>query len=324
MAMRRWGPPIRHALQSRAIRAIAAWVAGVGLTALCMLPREVSRAGGPTYLSGPGHPGHAWPFAIDFGHRETAYGWPFDSLWRHTYGVQGIEVRSTEARWHLMPQHEILSLWNQWRTDTGRPPLSPVNVMARRWYFGGLAANVAFFFAVCWGYAEARRAWGGSAPQRERSWAAFVVILTGAVIHPVLACLVSRHHSAWAEQAFTMWLVSTALVGMAIWLWPRSWVPVVALAAIYAGGLMGAFACGSFSFLAGMFKGYASCVAAPLATLAFAHGHLWYWSLRRSPPPGRCRQCGYILYGLPSNRCPECGTTFDPAEATVPPEADHT
>ena len=27
-----------------------------------------------------------------------------------------------------------------------------------------------------------------------------------------------------------------------------------------------------------------------------------------------CKQCGYNLQGLPENRCPECGTTFDPAE----------
>ena len=28
---------------------------------------------------------------------------------------------------------------------------------------------------------------------------------------------------------------------------------------------------------------------------------------------GRCRRCGYLLRGLPENRCPECGTEFDPA-----------
>ena len=27
-----------------------------------------------------------------------------------------------------------------------------------------------------------------------------------------------------------------------------------------------------------------------------------------------CRKCGYILDGLPSNRCPECGTDFNPAD----------
>lgn len=31
------------------------------------------------------------------------------------------------------------------------------------------------------------------------------------------------------------------------------------------------------------------------------------WTL---PIPPTCRQCSYILTGLPSNRCPECGTTF--------------
>jgi hypothetical protein len=31
------------------------------------------------------------------------------------------------------------------------------------------------------------------------------------------------------------------------------------------------------------------------------------WTL---PIPPTCRKCSYILIGLPTNRCPECGTTF--------------
>ena len=27
-----------------------------------------------------------------------------------------------------------------------------------------------------------------------------------------------------------------------------------------------------------------------------------------------CRWCGYLLYGLPTLVCPECGTPFDPTE----------
>ncbi len=30
-----------------------------------------------------------------------------------------------------------------------------------------------------------------------------------------------------------------------------------------------------------------------------------------------CRQCDYSLYGLSENRCPECGTAFDPADAST-------
>jgi rubrerythrin len=29
---------------------------------------------------------------------------------------------------------------------------------------------------------------------------------------------------------------------------------------------------------------------------------------------GTCRDCGYALFGLPENRCPECGRAFDPAD----------
>jgi hypothetical protein len=33
---------------------------------------------------------------------------------------------------------------------------------------------------------------------------------------------------------------------------------------------------------------------------------------------GRCLQCGYNLYGLDSNRCPECGTPFTPTSRITP------
>src|SRR5437870_4326577 len=28
--------------------------------------------------------------------------------------------------------------------------------------------------------------------------------------------------------------------------------------------------------------------------------------------PARCLHCGYVLWGLPAGRCPECGADFDP------------
>jgi hypothetical protein len=51
-----------------------------------------------------------------------------------------------------------------------------------------------------------------------------------------------------------------------------------------------------------------------LCSVVFLHNR--YWPVY---PPGHCKKCGYCLYGLTSQRCPECGTPFtdshvDPAE----------
>lgn len=47
-----------------------------------------------------------------------------------------------------------------------------------------------------------------------------------------------------------------------------------------------------------------------IAILALTHRRLKW-----SPvfPDGHCQRCGYSLFGLPEDRCPECGTTFDRA-----------
>ena len=54
------------------------------------------------------------------------------------------------------------------------------------------------------------------------------------------------------------------------------------------------------------------------------------WSLtllgrmvRKRPSRGHCATCGYNLYGLPANRCPECGTSFSPPEANGDGRAAH-
>ena len=44
--------------------------------------------------------------------------------------------------------------------------------------------------------------------------------------------------------------------------------------------------------------------------------------LRRANEPPQCRECGYILIGLPEPRCPECGRAFDPELITWTPAAD--
>jgi len=46
-----------------------------------------------------------------------------------------------------------------------------------------------------------------------------------------------------------------------------------------------------------------------------------YIRRRISPPipPGHCTRCGYCLFGLPTNICPECGTPFCAPDETTRP-----
>ncbi|UCC29755.1 MAG: hypothetical protein JSU86_16310 [Phycisphaerales bacterium] len=48
---------------------------------------------------------------------------------------------------------------------------------------------------------------------------------------------------------------------------------------------------------------------------AFSQGCL-RWARAMSPVEKYCRNCLYNLRGLPENRCPECGSAFDPEDPT--------
>ncbi len=51
------------------------------------------------------------------------------------------------------------------------------------------------------------------------------------------------------------------------------------------------------------------------------------WLRRRYWPvyqPGHCRKCGYSLFGLSSNRCPECAEPFTAEDQTPLPNANDT
>lgn len=51
----------------------------------------------------------------------------------------------------------------------------------------------------------------------------------------------------------------------------------------------------------------------PIAALWLSAGACWRFS-KAIAAPGLCRMCDYDLRGLPSPRCPECGTPFDYAD----------
>ncbi len=55
-----------------------------------------------------------------------------------------------------------------------------------------------------------------------------------------------------------------------------------------------------------------------LAVIGLSNGYPWY--LRRvRTRNGLCGDCGYNLFGLPSERCPECGAAIRPNPAQRPP-----
>ena len=63
-----------------------------------------------------------------------------------------------------------------------------------------------------------------------------------------------------------------------------------------------------------------SVVALLACALFVLFGALSGWKLRRLMEPApQCTECGYSLHGIISERCPECGTTFnEPAKAQGP------
>jgi hypothetical protein len=54
---------------------------------------------------------------------------------------------------------------------------------------------------------------------------------------------------------------------------------------------------------------WAATAAALLGVILIKWG---WWPNRRGSEPS-CRKCGYLLIGIDSQRCPECGTAFSPA-----------
>ena len=53
-----------------------------------------------------------------------------------------------------------------------------------------------------------------------------------------------------------------------------------------------------------------SCVFVVVVGLVCRWVAVWAARQRRWPDLGRCQGCGYMLCGLPENRCPECGRPF--------------
>ncbi|MFM1833298.1 MAG: hypothetical protein RLZZ461_1614 [Planctomycetota bacterium] len=45
--------------------------------------------------------------------------------------------------------------------------------------------------------------------------------------------------------------------------------------------------------------------------LLLATVFVWRWALRPARIPGTCINCGYELWGIDPDRCPECGATIE-------------
>lgn len=116
-------------------------------------------------------------------------------------------------------------------------------------------------------------------------------------------------------------VVATLVCGLLGWRWPRHWL---ACAAVFAGAFLlisHSLRLSPLSVTAiKLLAGDSNLLGQNLVSATLIYGGVFIGAAvgarrgrKRLPQPGHCTRCRYDLRGLPENRCPECGTEFDPA-----------
>ncbi len=153
----------------------------------------------------------------------------------------------------------------------------------------------------------------------DESWSIFedpTVTIHAVVAVCSIVCVAAAHRNPLAGRLCVRWFA-----GLCCLIWFTGWfVEETASGSSTYYGLWLSMA-GSMLIIAGAFQeAKLVSVTTPMETLL---GLLTCRLRVVDPEEPRCAACGYLLQGLPTNRCPECGTPFesgsgDPMKERVP------
>lgn len=173
---------------------------------------------------------------------------------------------------------------------------------------------------VC-GACPAEKPWGAAGRPR---WILFGRYLAVFDIFLWLALLLTVTVQDWASFSVSLvWFVLYGLIltviGAAGYCARIAWVGICNLLipaiALLFGLIMNCYGPDSSSDLLAIsiFSIVVTYAVVATRTLVWAVYRAWYRPLMLHNP-WHCDHCGYLLYGLPQPRCPECGEPFHPSE----------